>query len=337
VTARRTDRPKMAGWEITRRCNLSCPHCYTAASRGRAPELDAPECLRVVDELCALGAEMIGWTGGEPLLRDDLEEIAATARQRGEIRSSVTTNGLLLDERRARSLLDAGISSLQISLDGSTAERNRRMRGASHEEFDRILDAVRIAKRTGFRLHLAMVLGAENLDDAPAFLRLARREGVDSVRFCGFVPAGRGKRREIIRRLGFDGDLVRLREFAETALAAGSPAVLFDPAFGPLPPDYRFHECMAGIQTLYIASTGDVYPCTSLLNPRFVVGNLRDRSLRDLWEDPKMIAAAGLPRENIAPGCSECPEFPGCHGACRGITFAHTGDLHASFPVCLHP
>jgi len=337
VTARRSDRLKLAGWEITRRCNLSCPHCYTAASRGRAPELATAECRRVVDELSALGTEVIGWTGGEPLLRDDLEEITAYARDRGGIRSGVTTNGLLLDERRARSLRDAGVLSVQISLDGSTAERNRRMRGAAPEEFDRILGAVRISKRAGFRLHLAMVLGAENLDDAPAFLRLAREEGVDSVRFCGFVPAGRGRRREIVRRLGFDGDLGRLRAFAESALAAVSPSVLFDPAFGPLPPDWNFHECMAGVQTLYISSKGDVYPCTSLLHRRFVVGNLRDRPLEDLWDDPKMTFVASLPWENLAPACRECPHFPGCHGACRGITFAHTGDLHAAFPVCLRP
>jgi radical SAM protein with 4Fe4S-binding SPASM domain len=335
VNVRRSEVPTLVGWEITRRCNLSCPHCYTAASRGPSPELTTADCRRVVDSLAAMGTQAIGWTGGEPLLRDDLEAIAAYARDRGGIRSGVTTNGLLLDERRLLSLRDAGVSSIQISLDGSTPERNRRMRGATHEQFDRILDALRISRRAGVRLHLAMVLGAENLDDAPDFLRLARDEGVESVRFCGFVPAGRGRRRQVVERLGFGPDLGRLREFVGTALAAGPPHVLFDPAFGPLPPDWTFHDCVAGMETLYISSTGDVYPCTSLLHPRFVVGNLGERRLEDLWDDPKMTLVASLPRQDLASPCRECPCLPGCHGACRGIAFVRTGDLRASFPACL--
>ncbi len=334
MRARRSEVPRFVGWEITRRCNLSCPHCYTAASRAPSRELSADECRRVVDSLVAMRTEVIGWTGGEPLLRDDLEEISAYARDRG-IRSGVTTNGLLLDERRVGSLRDAGVETIQISLDGSSPERNRRMRGATLAQFGRILDGARISRRAGMRLHLAMVLGAKNLDDAPDYLRLARDEGVDSVRFCGFVPVGRGRRTKVVERLDFGRDLDRLREFVAAASAAAPPRVLFDPAFGPLPPDWTFHRCMAGVETFYISSTGDVYPCTSLLHPRFVVGNLVERSLEDLWNDPAMTFVASLSRNDLASPCGDCPRLAACHGACRGITFARTGDLRAAFPACL--
>ena len=192
-----------------------------------------------------------------------------------------------------------------------------------------------MTSRDAFQRVLSRPKAAETLDDAPEFLRFARDEKVDSVRFCGFVPVGRGRRKQVIHRLGFGQDLDRLREFVAASVTDGPPMVLFDPAFGPLPPGWGFHECMAGIETLYISSIGDVYPCTSLLNPRFVVGNLGERPLEELWNDPKMTSVASLPREDLASPCRECPSLPSCHGACRGITFAHTGDLGAAFPFCL--
>ena len=124
---RRTARPRLVGWEITRACNLRCPHCYSTATPGAARGLSTARCLVLVDELSALGTEVTGFTGGEPLLRVHLETISRRARRRG-IASSITTNGQLLDARRAASLKRAGVETVQISVDGSTPERNARMR-----------------------------------------------------------------------------------------------------------------------------------------------------------------------------------------------------------------
>ncbi len=326
--------PVVAGVEITRRCNLACPHCYTAAGKELDGEMTTAECKAVLDALADLGTSLIGWTGGEPLLREDMEDLFAHARALG-MQSSVTTNGLLLDDRRARSLEAAGMAAVQISIDGSTAERNRRMRGASDEEFDLALEGVRAARRAGLRVHLAMVLTRENVDDGPAYLDLARREVVDSVRFCGFVPSGRGRGRGNPERLSFSEGRGRLREFVTEALADGALPAQFDPAIGPLPPRFLFHRCVAGVETMYVSCRGDVYPCTSLLDRRFVVGNVRERPLREIWNDPAMSRIAELDRSAIEGECRECPHFAGCRGGCRGVTFAYTRDLHASFPMCL--
>lgn len=325
----------MAGWEATRRCNLSCPHCYTAATKKQLNEMTTEESLRVVDELAALKVTAIGWTGGEPLLRDDLEEVMAYATARGVTMQGVTTNGILLTEARARSLQSAGMNYVQISVDGSTAERNQMMRRARLEDFEIILESVRLCKRLELRVDLAMVLGRATLDDAVPYLELAFREGVKRVRYCGFVPTGRGKRKDIVDRLMFNGQLGALRAFVEDAVCLESPVTMFDPAFGPVPPEWKFHECIAGRSMLYINCIGDVYPCTSLLDDRFKVGNLRERSLADLMADPKMTEVADFPRDQIHGHCRECDSFAVCRGACRGITYAHTKDLYASFPVCL--
>lgn len=326
---------RMAGWEATRRCNLTCPHCYTAATRKQLNELTTDESLRIVDQLADLGITTIGWTGGEPLLRDDLEEIASHASWRGITRQGITTNGILLTEARARSLQTAGVNYIQISVDGSTAERNQAIRRATLEDFDTILEAVRICKRIDLHIDLAMVLGRATLDDAVPYLELAFREGIGRVRFCGFVPTGRGKRKDVISRLLFDEDLGALRAFVDDAVCLESPIAMFDPAFGPTPPSWEFHECIAGKTMIYINCIGDVYPCTSLLDDRFKVGNLRERTLADLMADPKMTEMSNFPKDQIHGHCRECDSFDVCRGACRGITYAHTRDLYASFPLCL--
>lgn len=327
-------KPRLVGWGITNRCNLSCPHCYSSATKAFKEELTSEEGLAVIDDLAALGAERIGWTGGEPLLRRDLEQWIAAAAGHG-IRSGITTNGTPLTAKRAESLRRAGLETVQISLDGSTAERNRRIRGASETDFRRVLRAVRLAREAGFGVHMAMLVGRETLDDVRPYLDLAAELGVVSVRFCGYVPWGRGIDTGCQDRLDLRGHLPELRALVEDLSTDECPQALFDPGFGPLPPYFDYHTCMAGVEMLYLGPEGNVYPCTALLDDRFTVGNVKQRSLPDIWDDPAMTEIAAYPRERITGPCRDCEAFERCGGGCRGVTHAYTGDLDASFPACL--
>jgi len=330
-------RPEIVGIEITRACNLTCSHCFTAAGRRPANELSTGELRRVIDELNELGpARAIGWTGGEPLLRDDLVELMDYAFKKGKMRSGVTTNGLLLNDDLAKTMRDSGVYAIQISVDGSNAENFSRMRNARQEDFAVILSAMSAVKKAGLQLHLAMLLGKETLADARDFLKLAAEQGADGVRFCGFVPAGRGHRDSIRERFEFGDQLGPLHDFIADAAVLEEPMVMFDPAFGPLPPDYQFHECMAGVQTMYIASTGAVYPCTSLISPRFEVGNIHNRSLAEIWNDPKMTEVSDFDCGKIHGKCSDCDHISECHGGCRGIAYANNLDVSSSIPNCLY-
>jgi radical SAM protein with 4Fe4S-binding SPASM domain len=328
-------KPRIVGWEITNQCNLSCIHCFTASGKRPHDEMDTGECRRVIDSMAVLGVGTIGWTGGEPLLREDLEELAGYARDRG-IASNITTNAVLLDERRAQGLLDAGMRAVQISLDGSTPERNRRIRGSSDEEFHQILRAIRLCKSLNLRVHLATLISLETLEDARGMVALGKREGVDAIRFCGFAPVGRGKSSRIRSRLELSQSLGELGAFIREMQDDNEIVMTFDVSFGPVPPDFAFHTCTAGVETFYLKGNGDVYPCTALIDPRFRVGNVREKSLEEIWAMPEMRAHALLPREEIQGACRTCDNFAYCRGACRGATLAHTGDLLASFPLCLY-
>lgn len=326
----------MAGIEITRACNLTCPHCFTAAGRRPGPELSTTELREVIDQLLVIGPpRAIGWTGGEPLLREDLEELAAYAKTRGNIASGITTNGLLLTEARAERMRKSGVYAVQISIDGSTPERYAKMRNGQLEDFEKILAAMTFVKKHGMQLHLAMLLCSETIDDGRAFLEFAAKLGADGVRFCGFVPAGRGRNDKIRQRLEFD-DLTKLREFVTETQSHSALTVMFDPAFGPLPPDFDYHECVAGTSTMYIDSYGWVYPCTSLIHERFRVGNVKNEPLEAIWANSKMTEIAHFDHSEIEEPCSGCRHFDRCHGGCRGIAFAQSGTLSAAFANCLH-
>jgi radical SAM protein with 4Fe4S-binding SPASM domain len=328
-------KPRIVGWEITNQCNLSCVHCFTAAGKRPHDELTTEQCKRVIDSMAAIGVATIGWTGGEPLLRADLEELAGYAARKG-IMSNITTNAVLLDEQRAKSLRDVGMRAVQISLDGSTPERNRRIRGSSDEEFHQIIRAIRLCKNLNLRVHLATLIGLETLDYVREMVDLGKREGVDAIRFCGFAPVGRGKQNSIKERLQLSGVLGALAKFIHEVQNDSEIVMTFDVSFGPVSPDYVFHTCTAGIETFYLKANGDIYPCTALLDQRFRVGNVRKHSLEQIWNTPQMWAPSMFPREEIKGACPTCDNFSQCHGACRGATLAHTGDLYASFPTCLY-
>lgn len=327
-------KPELVGWGITDRCNLSCPHCFSSAGKVNRGELSTAACERIIDSLTRLGAERIGWTGGEPLLRKDLEHLIAYALERG-IQSGITTNGVPLTRRRAESLKQSGVRAIQISLDATTPEGFQLIRAGTRREFELVLAAIESTRACEIPLHLAMLLGAATLDDARSFIEMARQYGARSVRFCGFVPWGHGNDSAIRRRLDLSSRLPELKEFIIACQAIESPIILFDPAFGPLPPNYDHHECQAGIQLLYITGTGDVYPCTAPMSPRFRVGNVNERSIEDIWNDPAMTAMAEYSCHHIEGVCRTCENLALCHGGCRGLTLATTGNLNASFPNCL--
>lgn len=323
-------------WGITDRCNLACPHCYSSAKKSAPDELSTQECKEIIDVLSEVGLGTIGWTGGEPLLRKDLEELMLYAREKGNITSGITTNGIPLTRKRAESLKKVGLRSLQISLDGSTAEKNHKIRGARVEDFERIIASIRYCLELDLPVFLAMVISRATLDDVMDYISMARKLGVQSIRFCGYVPRGYAARDEVDKRMAISDRVCDLASLVDKMLEIESPQLLIDPAFGSLPPAYKFHKCIAGRRTFYISGNGDVYPCTGLLDDRFKVGNARERGILDILADPKMTELAVYDHDQIHGHCRECPYFRVCRGACRGAVYAHTGDLNASLPVCLY-
>ncbi len=184
--------PRLIAWEITRSCPLACRHCRAAATAGPYPgELSTEECRRVIDSIAAFCRPTLILTGGEPMLRPDLYEIAAYAAQQ-KMRVVMATCGTLLNEAAAGQLVAAGVTALSFSLDGSTAAAHDAFRG-SRGAFEKVLAAVAAAKTVTLPFQINTTITRENLDDLPAVLELAVKLGAITFNPFLLVPTGRGR------------------------------------------------------------------------------------------------------------------------------------------------
>jgi len=345
-------------WNLTRACNLACDHCYIEADAGAGSrdELTMDEALAAVDGLADAGVPLVLLSGGEPLLRPDLLEIAARARDRG-IMTALSTNGTLIDRDVAEGLVDAGVGYAGVSLDGASAATHDRIRGRAGA-FDRALDGIRASIEAGLRTGVRVTVTRENAGELDALLDLSTGLGVD--RFCLYwlVPSGRGRDRHGDRQLGPEGVgrvLDRLYERAEAlgpdrievlSVDAPSDAVaLLDrmAAAGSASLDaarqlltLQGGACSAGRRVANIDPAGYVYPCQFAQDEAFRIGNVRERAFGELWQDAEnpVLTAFREKEGRLGGACGACADVGLCGGGCRIRAYRETGDLYAADPFC---
>ena len=160
-------------WNLTDRCNLSCTHCYNESGPGTADEgeLTTAEAMEVIDDLAAMGVPLILFTGGEPLLREDIWDLARHARDRG-LKMALSTNGTLITPDIARRIRESGIEYAGISLDGARAETHDRFRN-SPGAFEQTIAAFAACQEAGLRCGVRVTLTKENCRELEALVDLA--------------------------------------------------------------------------------------------------------------------------------------------------------------------
>ena len=162
----------MIAWETTRVCNLSCVHCRASARKEDYPdELSTEECLSLIDNVASFSSPVIILTGGEPLMRDDIFELAKHGTDKG-LRMVMATNGTLMTEDIARKMLESGIKRVSISLDGSTKaihDKFRRVEGA----FEKSLKGIEYAKNVGLDFQINTTITGDNLSELEPIFNLA--------------------------------------------------------------------------------------------------------------------------------------------------------------------
>ena len=185
--------------ELTHRCPLHCPYCSNPAVYPRGRELSTAEWCRIIAEAANLGVLQFGFSGGEPLLRCDLDDIVAAARQVA-LYTNLLTSGVGLDAQRARRLRAAGLDSLQLSFQSDIAELGDRIAGARvHAQK---LSAARAARAAGLGLSLNIVLHRENIDRLPEMIAFAETLGADrlelaNVQYYGWALLNRAQALEM--------------------------------------------------------------------------------------------------------------------------------------------
>lgn len=318
--------------ELTHRCPLRCPYCSNPMeSAGSEAELGTETWLRVFDEADALGVVQINLTGGEPLLREDVERLIERAAER-ELYTNLITSGIPLTIERLHRLKARGLNSVQVSVQGARQPEADAIAGGSF--FGRKLEVMRWVKSAGLPLTVNVVLHRENLDGIEDVIRLAERIGADrlelaNVQYLGWALHNRTA-------------LLPTREQIERARTVAAEAKrrlrgTMDLCF--VLPDYyaeRPKACMDGWGRRYLVVNpeGLALPChLAHTLPGLSFDNVRERPLTEIWHE-----SAGFNRfrgeEWLPDPCRSCPSRTEDFGGCRCQAYHVAGKTGAADPAC---
>lgn len=329
------ERPLTLIAELTYRCPLRCPYCSNPRNYGDREyrqELPTEGWLAAIRQAAALGVLQLGFTGGEPLLRSDLEQLVATAATAG-LYTNLITAGTLLTSQRAARLRDCGLDHVQISVQDSRAAASDRISGVRYS-FQQKRAAARIVKQLGFPLTINVVLHRQNLDRIEEIIAFCTELGADRVELANTQYYGWALHNRAAL-LPTPEQLARARD----AVAAAQQRRSFPMGLAYVLPDYYEQypkPCMGGWgrQAMVIAPNGEVLPCQVAKSiPGLAFANVRDRPLGWIWfESPAFNQFRGT--DWMAEPCRSCPRQTIDFGGCRCQAFLLTGDAAATDPVC---
>lgn len=341
-------------WNITRRCNLKCIHCYSDSDSRQYPgELSWEQCVNVIDDLAQFQIPALLLSGGEPTIHPRFFDLATYARSKG-LRLTLSTNGTLITEERAARIKELGFSYVGISLDGM-GETHDHFRGRAGA-FEKAVQAFRNCKAVGQKVGLRLTLSRHNIDDLDQILDFIEREDIERVCFYHLVPSGRGADLFSVpldhTRHAVDRILNRTAEWVEQGrprevLTVDQPA---DGAYlylrlkqeNPERAEKMLalmrwngggnHSSGTGIGN--IDTQGNVHP--DQFWQGLNLGNVKERPFSEIWtgrNDP-MLDALRNRREHLRGKCADCRFVEICGGGFRVRALNSTGDLWAPDPGC---
>lgn len=331
--------PHVVAWNLTRRCNLECAHCYIAAgpTASAAEELTTDDCQRIADEILALNASpMFILSGGEPLLRGDLCEIASYATRRGAT-VVVGTNGTLLTSDRIAALQDAGVSGVAVSIDSLDDHRHDNFRHGAGSRAATVdaLDRLR-ARRLDFVIQTTAHRG--NRGEIAALVDWAAEQGAVAFNLYFLVATGRGARLSDLSPDEYEGLLADLVEYQRRYRGRMMVRAKCAPHFmrhlyrsDPDSPILNYAtRCPCGVQYCRITPDGKLTPCPYL---PAVAGDLRQQTFGEIWRDAPLFQE--LRSAALGGKCGRC-EYRKLCGGCRARAYAHEGDALAADPSCVY-
>ena len=338
-------RLRLVAWEVTRSCNLACKHCRAEAHSEPYPgECDTAAAKALIDTFPEVGSPIIILTGGEPLLRPDIFELAAYAKGKG-LRCVMAPNGTLVDAAAAKRIRESGIERCSISLDGAASDAHDRFRGVPGA-FDGALQGIAHLKEAGVPFQINTTVTKDNLGSFKDIFLLADRLGAAAWHIFLLVPMGRAAemRDQVISPGEYEETLNWFHDFRQTtsmhlkatcaphyyrimrqrAKADGIPVT---PAtFGM---DAMTRGCLGGTGFCFISHTGRLQPCGYL---ELDCGNVFRTPFPELWRStPHFLEFRD--RAAYKGKCGSCEYHHVC-GGCRARAHSLTGDHMAEEPLC---
>ncbi len=331
-------KPYLVSWNLTKRCNLLCPHCYIdsdSAIKGTLnnSELTTDEAKSVIDELYSLNNNMmLILSGGEPMLRDDVFEIIEYASDAGFI-TVLGTNGTLLTREKIDLLRDAGLKGMGVSIDSPDSHNHDRFRGLDGA-WDMSISALGTAHDSGIETQMDVTLTDENIGEIDNFIELGSSLSVKAVNFFFLVCTGRAVRTDI-SSVSYESALRRIAELSSKekrlmVRARCAPHIhrlLYEDG---VPVAEGTRGCLAGRQYIRIDPEGNITPCPYM---SLSLGNIRESSLSDIWENASSLKL--LQEGKYSGRCGSC-EYEQICGGCRARALTEKNDFMEEDPLCTY-
>lgn len=349
-----SDKRPVVVWNITRKCNLKCLHCYAQATNNTDNnELSTADGRNLIDDLAQFGVPVILFSGGEPLARKDLPRLAAYAVEK-EMRAVISTNGTLITSQTACVLKDIGLSYVGISLDGmqATNDRFRGVKGA----FKSALEGIKNCQKAGIKVGLRFTINKSNVSEIPEIFRLVEEMDIPRVCFYHLVYAGRGSKlmEEDLSHEASRKAVDLIIELSKKLHDRGKPKEVLtvdNHADGPYlylrllkENSERAQEVLellkmnagnsSGIGIGCIGWNGEVHADQFWRHYSF--GNIKDRPFSEIWMDTSdpLMKKLKEKKKHARGRCATCRWLDICAGNFRVRSEAVTGDVWAPDPAC---
>ncbi len=326
---------KFCVWEVTRACTMRCLHCGTQAGNRRERELNELEALGIAGQLIDLGCKRVTLIGGEVTLCPYWSRLARFFVENGVI-CDIVTNGYRKTEQDFKEIQNSHIASAAVSVDGMEKLHNTiRGRGDAFYETDHFC---RKMAETGIPLTAVTTITHDCLRDLKALFDWMGTRGICAWQWQQVSPMGNAREQAALS-LRWEDVAEVFNLYAKLSKRQGGPRIVLGDNLGYYVKRdnrllHRFHGCAAGLSVIGLDSEGNVRGCESLYDDRFIEGNLREITLREIWESPEHFAYNRKFIPNLLTGnCLLCDKGDVCAGGCRSFNAFH-GALY-EHPNCM--
>jgi len=338
--------PRLVFWETTAACNLGCVHCrrLDVSREMSKSDLSTEEGQLLIEQLAACGRPLLVLSGGEPLMRPDIFDLAGHAH-RQSIECALATNGTLIDREVAERIAAAAIRRVSVSLDGADARTHDHFRLLTGS-FERALEGIAHLRSVAVPVQINMTLAGHNVGQLDAMFALAEQVGAVALHVFALVPVGCGVEiagDELLSAEGTEQALLRFHDLSKQSRLETRATCA--PQYSRIVRQKRAMEsgldtasgtgfnlgrgCLAGSAICFISHEGKVFPCGYLA---LEAGDLRHTRFATIWVDSPVLAQLRRP-ELLTGKCGVCEFVNVCTG-CRARAYSQSGDFLAEEPTC---
>jgi radical SAM protein with 4Fe4S-binding SPASM domain len=329
-------------WEMTLQCTMRCIHCGSSAGKKRENELTVEECLRTADELVSLGCKRISLIGGEIFLYAGWETVAKRLSDNG-ILVNIITNGYRLGDKEIRQIKHAGLTNVCLSIDGM--EENHNYIRNKADSFRRVLDGLKTLRNNGIHIAVVTTLIDSNFHDLEELYRFLLDNKVSAwqIQLANLMGNMRGQESIAIKKEKIPLIIKFIKEKKDEKkmdiYAADDIGYYHEYEKylrGKCGEISYWPGCQAGLTVVGIDSIGNVKGCESLYAEEFIEGNIRDKSLRDIWLDENNFSYnRKFDVKSLRGNCARCDMGVFCRGGCKGNSYFNKGYLFDN-PYCTY-